>query len=171
MTFGYKPCGQAQILLKGEGGGFPQVWAMVSLVSSCSFVHQKCSNNALINLLFGLCKFVRTIDPLITHPNPHLGALACPFTPQCCEPRSIPQLFVLSLISPLDSQFGGALVMSRLFISQYKPKILKSYIKIFLKIDLCSTIFTMYTNAPMAYLLENVLPYRDFQSIVLVKWQ
>jgi hypothetical protein len=45
---------------KGEGGGFPQVQAMVSLVNLCILVahpmHQKCSNYALTNLLFSLCK-------------------------------------------------------------------------------------------------------------------
>jgi len=46
---------------KGEGGGFPIVRVMVNLVSLClfvfvrgSFVHQKCSNYVLTNLLFGL---------------------------------------------------------------------------------------------------------------------
>jgi len=47
-----------------------------------SFVHQKCSNYALINLLFSLCIFVWIIDPLVTHPNPHLGTLTRPFTPE-----------------------------------------------------------------------------------------
>jgi len=31
--FGYGPYGQPQSILKGEGGGFPQVWAVVSFVS------------------------------------------------------------------------------------------------------------------------------------------
>ncbi len=44
-----------------------------------SSIHQKCSNYALTNLLFGLCIFVRIIDLLVTHPSLHLGALACPF--------------------------------------------------------------------------------------------
>jgi hypothetical protein len=33
MPFGCGPCGEAQEYYKGEGGGFPQVQAMVSLVS------------------------------------------------------------------------------------------------------------------------------------------
>jgi hypothetical protein len=52
---------------KGEGGGFPQIWAMVSFVSPCLFVHQKCSNlqHALINLLFSLCDVLPSplLDP------------------------------------------------------------------------------------------------------------
>jgi hypothetical protein len=33
---------------KGEGGGFPQVWTMVSFVSPCMFVICLCTKNALI---------------------------------------------------------------------------------------------------------------------------
>jgi hypothetical protein len=47
---------------KGEGGGFPP---SPSYGESCesmygygSYVHQKCSNYALINLLFSLCKLI-----------------------------------------------------------------------------------------------------------------
>jgi len=42
---------------KKEGGGFPQVRAIMSLMNLCacgSSMHQKCSNYALTNLLFGL---------------------------------------------------------------------------------------------------------------------
>jgi hypothetical protein len=31
MSFGCGPSGEALSILKGEGGGFPQVWAMVNL--------------------------------------------------------------------------------------------------------------------------------------------
>jgi hypothetical protein len=33
MPFGCGPCGEAHSILKGEGGGFPQVRAVVSLMS------------------------------------------------------------------------------------------------------------------------------------------
>ncbi len=46
-----------------------------------SSVHQKCSNYALTDLLFGLYKFVWIIDPLVIHPSPHLRAPTCPSTP------------------------------------------------------------------------------------------
>jgi len=36
---------------------------------------QKCSNYALTNLLFGLCRFVWIINMFFIRPNPHLGAL------------------------------------------------------------------------------------------------
>jgi hypothetical protein len=48
--------GSHKVYYKGESGGSPQVRAMVSLVSlSCSWLvlDQKCSNNALTNLLLG----------------------------------------------------------------------------------------------------------------------
>ncbi len=63
---------------KGEGGGFPQSQAMVSLVSARgSCMHQKCFIYALTNLLFSLCKCIWIIHPLITHLNSH------PKTPIC----------------------------------------------------------------------------------------
>jgi hypothetical protein len=56
MTFGCWPRGQAQRILLGEGGGsknntirgrwwFPQVWAMMSLVSSCLLVVRPCTKS------------------------------------------------------------------------------------------------------------------------------
>ncbi len=36
-----------------------------------SFVHQKCSHYALTNLLFGLCRFVWIIEPLVALPSPN----------------------------------------------------------------------------------------------------
>jgi hypothetical protein len=55
---------------------------------SCEFVyacgssmHQKCFSYASINLLFGLCKSIWIIDPLVTCPNPHPRALAHLFYP------------------------------------------------------------------------------------------
>jgi hypothetical protein len=69
--------------IRGEGDSFPQIRAMVSLVSPFAHglsVHQKCSSYALINLLFKLCRFMWVIELLITLPSPHPGALACPFT-------------------------------------------------------------------------------------------
>jgi hypothetical protein len=45
-------------------------------------MHQKCSNHTLTNLLFGLCRFVWIIEPLITHPSPHPKVPTRPFTPK-----------------------------------------------------------------------------------------
>jgi hypothetical protein len=35
MTFGVGPMAKHKEYYKGEGGGFPQVWAVVSIVSMC----------------------------------------------------------------------------------------------------------------------------------------
>jgi hypothetical protein len=56
------PMENCKVYYKGEGGGFPQVWAMVSLVNlSCSWlvptppkVLQLCTNH----LVLVLCRFV-----------------------------------------------------------------------------------------------------------------
>jgi hypothetical protein len=61
-------------------------------------VHRKCSNYALTNLLFGLCRFMWMIDQLVTRPSPHLGALACPSTFEVLRAREctlIPYPFVI----------------------------------------------------------------------------
>ncbi len=49
---------------------------------SDSSVHQKCSNYTLTNLLFGLCKFMWIVDPLVILSSPHPGASTCPSYPR-----------------------------------------------------------------------------------------
>jgi len=46
----------------------------------CSSLHQKYSNYALINLLFGLCRSIWIIDLLVTLPSPHLRTPTRPST-------------------------------------------------------------------------------------------
>jgi hypothetical protein len=43
---GVAPVARHREYYKGEGGGFPQVWAMVSLVSSCMLVICPCTKSA-----------------------------------------------------------------------------------------------------------------------------
>jgi hypothetical protein len=50
-------------------------------------VHQKCSNYALTNLLFGLYRYVWVIDLLFTLPSPHPNIPTCPFTPKVLQAR------------------------------------------------------------------------------------
>jgi hypothetical protein len=52
-----------------------------------SSVQQKCSNYALANLLFGLCKSLWIIDLLITRPIPHLGSSTRPSTLEVLQVR------------------------------------------------------------------------------------
>ncbi len=62
-------------------------WLCESMFARGKSVHQKCSNYALTNLLFGLCKFVWIIDLLVTLPNPHPGVAARPSTPKMLRVR------------------------------------------------------------------------------------
>ncbi len=57
-------------------------WVFWICVCSCWVRAPKWSNYALTNLLFSLCMFVQVIELLVNLPSPHLGALACPFTPK-----------------------------------------------------------------------------------------
>ncbi len=80
MTFGCNPHDQSQRYYKGEGGGFPQIQAVVSLcmLMACPCIKIALIMHSLTNLLFGLCRSIWIIDPLVTCPNPHLKASACP---------------------------------------------------------------------------------------------
>jgi len=58
---GASPMAKHRIYYKGEDGGFPQIQAVMSFVGlffSWFIRAPKCSNYALTNLLFGLCKLV-----------------------------------------------------------------------------------------------------------------
>jgi len=89
-----------RVYYKGEGGGFPQVQVVVSLVSlSCSWfvltpkVLQLCTNH----LMLVLWRFVRVLK-LVNSSSSHPRALARLSTPpKCYEPRSMPRLLILSL--------------------------------------------------------------------------
>jgi hypothetical protein len=58
-----------------------------SVFARGSFVHKKCSNYALTNLLFGLCRFVWVIELLIILLGPHPRTLARPSTPKVLRVR------------------------------------------------------------------------------------
>ncbi len=58
-----------------------------------SSMHQKCSNYTLTNLLIGLCRSVWIIDLLVTLPNPHPEAQACPSTPKVLQIKEPGQIF------------------------------------------------------------------------------
>jgi hypothetical protein len=68
-----------------------------------SSVHQKWSNYALTNLLFGLCKFVWIIDPLFIHLNPHPRAPAHPFTLKVLRAEEHTPTPYSSVVFTLDS--------------------------------------------------------------------
>jgi len=92
-------------------------WVLWVHVCSSS-MHQKCSNHALTNLLFGLCRFLWIIHSLVTRLNPHPGVPTCPSTPEVLWVLSIPQLLLLFPL--LDSHLNlsknceGALVVKHM---------------------------------------------------------
>jgi hypothetical protein len=108
MTFGCRVRGEAQKILLGG-----RWWLLPSsgCDESCEFVfvrglfvHQKCFNYTLTNLLFGLCKFMWIIDPLVTCCSPHPKVPTCPFTLEV--PRNMPQLLILLSFSLWDLQLS-----------------------------------------------------------------
>jgi len=55
-------------------------WVLWIHVANGSLVHQKCSNYALTNLLFSLCRSMWIIDLLVIRSSAHPRVLACPST-------------------------------------------------------------------------------------------
>jgi len=77
---------------KGENNGFFQASCdefCESIYARDSFIHQKCSDYTLINLLFDLCMFVRIIDSLVIHYNPHPRITTHPSSPKCYELKNV----------------------------------------------------------------------------------
>ncbi len=77
-------------------------------------MHQKCSNYALTNLLFGLCRFMWEIDLLVNLPSPYPGAPAHPSTLEVLQvrrhaPTPYPSVvFTFRLVVESTKEFGGA---------------------------------------------------------------
>jgi hypothetical protein len=130
MTFGCRPRHQVQKNYKGEGGGFPQVRAVVNFVSPHSphdlCVHQKCFNYALTNSLFDLCKPVWIIDSRVTLLSPHLEILIRPSTPEVLGTKehtliTYPSVvFTFGLTVKSIKEFGGVSIYVGGFIHMKK---------------------------------------------------
>jgi hypothetical protein len=71
-----------------------------------SFVHQKCFNYALTNLLFGLCRSMWIIDPLVKRPNPHFGTPTHLSTPEVLRTMERTPTLYLFVIFTLDSKLN-----------------------------------------------------------------
>jgi len=80
-------------------------------------MHQKCSNYALTNLLFGLCRSMWIIELLVTLPGPHFKAPARPFIPKVLRakeraPTPYPStIFTFRLAIETTKKFGGASII------------------------------------------------------------
>jgi len=72
-------------------------------VCVCPSVHQKCFNYVLTNLLFGLCRSVWIIDPLVIPRSPHLGVLPCPSTSEVLQAKKCTLIPYPSIVFTLDS--------------------------------------------------------------------
>jgi hypothetical protein len=109
---------------KGEGRSSSCGKSCEAMFTHGLFVHQKCSNYALTNLVFGLCKFVWIIDMFITRLSPHFKALTRPSTHEVLWARECTPTPYPSIIFTLDSQLnlprslGGCVISS--CINNYK---------------------------------------------------
>ncbi len=87
-----------------------------------SFVHQECSNYALTNLLFGLCKSMWIIDLLVIHPNPHPKAPTRLFTPELLWAKERTLTFFPSVVFTFGfkvesiKEFGVSCIISSNFV-------------------------------------------------------
>ncbi len=86
MAFRCNPHGQSQRILEGGKWWLPPSLSygeFCEFMYACGlFVHQKCFDYALTNVLFGLCMSKWIIDLLVTHPSPHFKTLTPFFTPK-----------------------------------------------------------------------------------------
>jgi len=71
-----------------------------------SYVHQKCSNYALTNLLFGLCRSMWVIDLLVTLPSPYPRAPTHPFTLKMLRAKERTLTPHSSIVFTLDSHLN-----------------------------------------------------------------
>jgi hypothetical protein len=92
-----------KIYFKGEGGGFPQIRAMVSLVNPRLLMARPNTKSAqtmhwpMCCLVLCRSKWVNKL--LVILPSPILELQHTPLPPKCCEPRSVPQILALFLFS------------------------------------------------------------------------
>jgi hypothetical protein len=96
------PVERCKVYYKGEGGGFPQVQAMVNLVCPCYLwiilalkVFQLCTNH----LVWVLCRPVWMSEACQLFLVPSRSSNTPLYPSKCCELRSVPQLFLLPLFS------------------------------------------------------------------------
>jgi hypothetical protein len=107
--FGASPMAKHRVYYKWEGGGFPQVQAVVNLVNPCLHVTHPCTKVLQLrtnNLLFGLCKSVWVSEVLINLLSPIPKLQHAPLPPKCCKPGNALQFFLLPMFSPLDLQLS-----------------------------------------------------------------
>jgi hypothetical protein len=95
-----------KIYYKGEGGGFPQVQAMVSFVSPSLPGFNPGFNYALTDLLFGLCTSVWVIKCLSFFLVPSWSSNKPLYPSKCYELRSVPPTPCSSIVVILGSHLS-----------------------------------------------------------------
>jgi hypothetical protein len=82
---------RGKVVASPKFGPWWVVWVCVCLwFVRAPKVHQKCSNYALTNMLFGLCKFMWIIKPFFTLPNPIPELQHTPLPTKGYKPRNAP---------------------------------------------------------------------------------
>jgi hypothetical protein len=96
------PVERCRVYYKGEGGGFPQVRAVVSLVCPCGLwlvlaprVFQLCTNH----LVWVLCRPVWVSEAYQLFLVPSRSSNTPLYPSKCCELGNVPQLLLLPLFS------------------------------------------------------------------------
>ncbi len=116
-----------KIYYKGEGDASPKFgpwWVLWVCVCPWFIFAPKCSNYALTNLLFGLCKSMWVIELLVNLPSP-IHSSSMPFTPEALwtrehAPTPSPSAIHLWTCSWVDERTWGC-VTNQTF--PYTPKV------------------------------------------------
>jgi hypothetical protein len=100
--FGCDPVKRCRVYYKGEGGGFPQVWAVVSLVCPCCpwfvltpKVFQLCTNH----LVWVVCKPVWVSEACQLFLVPSRSSNTPLYPSKCCELENVARFLPLPLFS------------------------------------------------------------------------
>jgi len=96
------PMERCRVYYKGEGDGFPQVWAMVSIVCLCCLwlvLAPKVLQLRINHLVWVLCKHVWMSEACQLFLIPSQSSSMPLYPSTCCELGSMPRLLLLSLFS------------------------------------------------------------------------
>jgi len=94
------PMERCRVYYKGEGGGFPQVRAVVSLVCSCCswfVLAPKVLQLRTNHLAWVLCRFVWVSEACQLFLIPSQSSSTPLYPSKCCELKNVPRLLFLSL--------------------------------------------------------------------------
>jgi hypothetical protein len=96
------PMERCRVYYKGEGGGVPQVWAVVSLVCPCCpwlVLAPKVLQLRTNHLVWVLCRPVWVSGACQLFLIPSWSSNTPFYPPKCCELRNVPRLLLLPLFS------------------------------------------------------------------------